>query len=913
MPLLTLTFSSGESSLSVRRFSIEESLSSPFDLSVWARSPDPSLDLAALVGQPATFRIASGYAFARNGGARYWTGIVAHAALVQPEPTGLSTYFIRIVPRLWLLNHRRGHRIFQHLSIPDIIDKLLAEWTLEPAWNIQRGDYPPLEFKVQYGETDLDFLNRLLEEAGITYHFPDDDEKGSILTLVDEPQHAPPRAPPPLPFVDKPSSSAELEYVTNLRLAHAVRPGALTIRDYDFRNPAFPLFGEAEKAPPPENRYEQYHYTPGGFLTDGHKAAQTPSADDRGVARRTQDFGDDRANRALMGARVGREGVAFETNTIDLWPGAIFNVDHHPHPDIGAGRGLLVTRFFLEGSPDDTWIMTGEAVFADVPYRPALRTPKPRAHGVQSATVVGPSGQEIHTDEFGRVRVQFPWDREGTNDEKSTCWMRVNQGWGGQGYGFLVLPRVGQEVLVAFEHGDPDQPMILGRAFNATNPVPYTLPENKTISTWKSNSSQGGDGFNEIKFEDKKSDELFYVQAEKNLRKLVKNDETITVLRNRDKHVGVNETDTTGVNRFEVTGVNRTETTGANRTTMIGGTRRKLVKKNETARTDGSRKARVDKNVDIVVRGAKKDLVEDDTSLVVLGQRAEKIDGDQHLSIIENQYEKVAGSHALEAGKEIHLRSAELFIGEATSSVTLKGPGGFVTIDASGVTVKGTIVKINVGGSAGKGKGSKPKLPKEPKEATGTQEGAPASTDWLEADAAGGGETGKWSVEEVKEIIAKTDPQVIKKICDDKIKIISFDGAEDTWKYDDGHTETQDLEGLRGNTLKNEKEIRIRSDMTAEQAVTTLFHEMGHMSRPSPTSKAQALQEEIDVRVETEEFAIRQGMPPTGKGYRTTDGKADRAAIEAEIQGSSHYNPKGKKRVGRKYKGENTTSGWCPP
>ncbi len=717
MPLLELSFASGESSLSVRRFSVEEALSSLFDVSIWARSPNPSLDLSEIVGHDASLRIASGYAFARQGGARIWTGIVSQASLVQAETTGLSTYSLRIVPRLWLLTQRRGYRIFQHLSIPDIVDKLLAEWSIKPDWSIQRGNYPPLEFKVQYGESDFELFCRLLEEAGIAFCFPDDDKKGSVLTFVDEPQNAPPRAPPSLRFVDQPSTSAELEYLTSVRLAHTVRSGALTIRDYDFRNPAFPLFGEAEKAPSPENRYEQYHYRPGGFLTDGHKPEATPSADDRGVARRDQEFGDDRADRALIGARVGREAVGFETNTVDLWPGAVFHLSGHPHPELGADRGLLVTRFFLEGTPDDKWIMAGEAVFADAPYRPALGTVKPKAHGVQSAIVVGPSGQEIFTDEFGRVRVQFPWDREGSNDEKSSCWMRVNQGWGGQGYGFLVLPRIGQEVIVVFEHGDPDQPMIAGRAFNATNPVPYKLPENKTISTWKSNSSTGGGGFNEIKYEDKTSDELFYVQAEKNLRKLVKNDETITVLRDREKHVGVNETDTTLVNRIEVTGLNRTETTGLNRTTMIGGTRRKLVMKDEAERTEGNRKTRTGKNVDIVVKGNKIDLVEEDTALVVRGQRAEKVDGDQSLSILENQFEKVTGSYALEAGSQIHLRSAEVFTGEATQDVTMKGPGGFIRIDAMGVTIKGIVVKINAGGSAGKGKGSRPKLPRAPKEA----------------------------------------------------------------------------------------------------------------------------------------------------------------------------------------------------
>ena len=170
-----------------------------------------------------------------------------------------------------------------------------------------------------------------------------------------------------------------------------------------------------------------------------------------------------------------------------------------------------------------------------------MKTPKPQVSSVQSAVVVGPSGQEIHVDEFGRVRVQFPWDREGNNDDFSSCWIRASQGWAGTGYGMIVIPRIGQEVLVGFLDGDPDQPIIVGRVFNQTQQVPYKLPDHKTRSAWKSNSSLGGNGFNEIMFEDLKQEELLWMQAQKNLRKLVKNDESITVGHDRRKFVKENE------------------------------------------------------------------------------------------------------------------------------------------------------------------------------------------------------------------------------------------------------------------------------------------------------------------------------------------------------------------------------------
>ena len=717
MPILELNVASSEA-LKVHRFTVHESISGLFSVSIVARSESPTVDLEAIVGQPASFRVVSGWLFAKLGGARLWTGVVSsieqvQAVQAQAGAREQSTYHLRIVPALWLLTHRRNYRIFQHLSIPDIADKLLGEWGLEPVWKIDRGKYPKLEYKVQYGESDYAFLSRLFEEAGIAFTFPDDDAAGSKLTLGDKLEANAPRPGGGLPFVDNPNQAAEMEFVSNLRLSHEVRPGAFAIRDYDFRNPSFPLFGEAPKAGAPEDRYEQYHYQPGGFLIETGKGGGTPVADDKGVARYDQSFGKGRAERLLLGERSGRRSVAFETNTIDLWPGQVFTVDGHPHAELGDDARLLVTEFSVQGSPGGDWSMSGQAVFTDMPYRPPQRTPKLRVEGVQSATVVGPKGQEIHTDEFGRVRVQFPWDREGKSDDKSSCWIRVSQGWAGTGYGMIVIPRIGQEVLVGFLGGDPDQPIVVGRVFNAMQAVPYKLPEHKTRSTWKSDSSMGSNGFNEIMFEDLKGKELVYVQAEKNLRKLVKNDETITVGRNRQKFVVVNETETTGVNRTEVTGVNRTEITGANRTTVIGANNTKLVKGDEIERTEGNQTVFVGKDQDVVVKQVRRERIEKDSHLRVKGNRHQKIDQTQSLTVGKNQQEKVGKNHALEAGKEIHLKAGGALVIESAKDLTFKGPGGFVRIDAGGVTIKGNLVKINSGGMAGSGSGSSPVEPDE--------------------------------------------------------------------------------------------------------------------------------------------------------------------------------------------------------
>ena len=663
MSLLELSVASAESSLSVRRVSVHEAMSRLFTVSIVARTEDHSLNLEAIVGKPGSFRVVTGHVHAAFGGARLWTGIVNYAEQIQGMPPApgekpLSTYFFRLVPGLWLLTQRRGHRIYQHLSIPDILDKLLAEWAIEPTWKVERGSYPKLEYKAQYGENDFAFLSRLCEEAGIAFTFPDDDSNGSKVTFMDKPQANSPRGVS-IPYVDNPSQSAEMEFVTNVRLAHEVRPGGYTLRDYDFRNPAFALFGEAPKAPGPEDLYEQYHYRPGSMLVEGGKPGGTPVADDQAVARWEQRYGKERATRSLEADRMGKRGVVFETNCIDLWPGVVVGFEHHPHAELA--EKVLVTELTLEHSVGMEWNMHARAVFANDPYRPLPSTPKPSVHGVQSAMVVGPKGQDIHTDEFGRVRVQFPWDREGANDEHSSCWIRVSQGWSGTGFGMINIPRIGQEVLVGFLDGDPDQPIVVGRVFNAIQQVPYKLPENKTVSGWKTNSTPEGGGYNEIKLEDKKNLELFYIQAQRNLDKLVKNDETERTQRHHHKTVAGNQ--------------------------------------------------------DLVIKLTRKELVEGDDHLHVKGDRMQQIDKSTSLTVLENQHEHIGKLHALEAGKEIHLKGGQTVVVEAGTRLTVKGPGGFIDIHSGGIDIVGTLVKINSGGSAGNGSGAEPVAPEEAEEA----------------------------------------------------------------------------------------------------------------------------------------------------------------------------------------------------
>ena len=517
---LRLEVDSGEE-LEVRRFAVREGVSSIFQIDLTVVGKNPNVEFEPVVGHPARFTV-------RGTHERTWSGLVSHIEQVRVETEGVSTYRLVLVPNLWLLTQRRNTRMFQHRSEPDIVLQVLAEWGIEPDVRIDPGGYKAREYRVQYGESDYQFISRMLEDAGITFFFEEADHQ-SKLVLTDAP-HTVAAREPALPFSDTPTGRAKQEdFVTVLRVARRVRPGRYTMRDHDHRlAPTYPLFASAAGGAEIEEQLERYHYTPGAFLFGTDKGESNPSADDRGMVRTDESAAATITRKRLDAKRGSAFSCHFETSAHDLAPGVVMQISGHPRHDID-GRRLLVVESSLSGAPGEDWTHACVVHGAEIPHRPELVTPKPKVLGVDSATVVGPSGEEIHTDEFGRVRVHFHWDRESRMNEQSSCWMHVSHAWGGAGFGGVNLPRIGQEVLVGFIGGDPDRPVVVGRVYTNLQKVPYGLPGAKTKSGWKSMSSPGGGGFNEIMFEDQKGSELVNMQAEKDLTKLVKHDEDRTI------------------------------------------------------------------------------------------------------------------------------------------------------------------------------------------------------------------------------------------------------------------------------------------------------------------------------------------------------------------------------------------------
>jgi type VI secretion system secreted protein VgrG len=663
-----------EESLTVRELSVKEGVSTLFEVVVRARSPNPDLELESLLGLSAA--VTAGSPILAGAAPRTWRGVCNAAEQLRIEPTGLSMYELRIAPELWLLTQRTSHRVFQHRSVPEIVAAILDTWGIEAVWRIDRGAYERHEYRVQYGETDFAFVSRLLEEAGIAYTF-DERDGAAVVTFSDALERSEPRRAGPLSFEDSPTVGSQREHVTAVRLAHALRPGAVLLQDFDFRRRLdVPLATSATVESAHEARLEQHLYVRGAFFSEGTPADPPPRADDLNASRAVETVGKRYAQRTLEAVRSGKRVVRFRTNAIDLVPGAVFSIAGHGHSGLESGAGLLVTELRTSAEHDGITYVDGEAVFTDVPYRPARRTQKPVVQGVESAVVVGPEREEIHTDELGRVRVQFPWDRYGELDEKSSCWIRVSQAWAGAGHGFVALPRVGQEVVVGFFGGDPDQPIVVGRVFNVTSPPPYRLPLDKTKTVWRSASTAGSDGWNEISFDDASGAEVLFVQAQRNLETIVKEDESTSVGGDRELAVaGSDEIDIRGDQALFV---------GGGQSIQVGGDRALHV--TGAVRTSASR------GYSVTVEGPRAPIDEgeaaEDDSAAVEPEIAEPEDPPRKptgIDVTDGKITLTTGEATLTLeGPNLTLEAAASLLLSAASNITITGRANiFVTSGAN--------------------------------------------------------------------------------------------------------------------------------------------------------------------------------------------------------------------------------------
>ncbi|MNU72426.1 Phage-related baseplate assembly protein [compost metagenome] len=515
----TLTITDYEHDFQVLEFTGNEYISEPYAFEIELVSERPDLDLENLLHKQAFL------AFNEHGNGNGIHGQVNRVARGDGGKR-LTRYSLTLVPQLTNLAHRTNQRIFQQLTVPQIIAQVLEDHGLHREFHEFHlvSAYPPREYCVQYRESDLHFIQRLCEEEGLHYHFCHSREKH--LLVFGDSQAVFPRIEGTTPYRQDSGMVAEEPVIKQFKLQMVARTSRTTHRDYDFKKASRLLESEYRAKPGyAEPNLEDYVY-PGRF-TQGERGKLL-------------------SQRALERHRADHRLAEGESDQPALVAGYFLQLSDHPISELN--DLWLLTKISHEGrqpgvleenADHDTTGLGNDFVQGyrnrflatpwDVFYRPPLRHEKPRMLGSQSATVTGAKGEEIYCDQYGRVKVQFHWDRQGRHDDKSSCWLRVAFSSAGNAHGSVTLPRVGMEVLVSFLEGDPDHPVISGCLINSINPPAYELPEHKTRSVFRSRSSPNSTGFNELHLEDRVGRELIYLRAQRDMEQKIENDSRLEV------------------------------------------------------------------------------------------------------------------------------------------------------------------------------------------------------------------------------------------------------------------------------------------------------------------------------------------------------------------------------------------------
>jgi type VI secretion system secreted protein VgrG len=518
--------------LEVLGFSGMEGISELFHFQVELVSKSRDISFDKLVGKPATVTIV-----APSQLKRYVSGVVSRFELVRIMPNK-AVYHAHLSPPQIRLTLRRKLRIFQDMTTKDIVSQVLTEGGVT-SFEWKGCAYEPRNYCVQYRETDMDFIARLLEEDGIAYHF--EHSPGDCKTVFTDTNAAfqPIIGNPKVIYNPITSMVADQEYVSDFSFGQQLRSGKVQLRDYEFKVPGKPGGTIVEQSATGKESALELYDAPGEHVGPPGVGFDNP------LAKRLVNI---RLQEAETEYQLGYGGSDCSRMTAGyrFTLGGGNDSERHPRKDLN--QEYLLTRVSHNGSQPAVLEQEGSHEHATygcslvvipfkVPFRPPRVTPRPIAHGNHTATVVGPAGEEIYVDKFSRVKVAFHWDRLAPYDETSSCWIRVSQHWAGLSYGAMFIPRIGQEVLVSFIEGDPDRPIVTGRVYNAKQLVPYELPKNKTMSTIKSATSPGGKGFNELRYEDKAGKEEIFIHAQKDYNIVVENDRTSLIKHDRKEEV----------------------------------------------------------------------------------------------------------------------------------------------------------------------------------------------------------------------------------------------------------------------------------------------------------------------------------------------------------------------------------------
>ncbi|MEZ5425018.1 MAG: type VI secretion system tip protein TssI/VgrG [Pyrinomonadaceae bacterium] len=656
--LMSIATPLGEDYLLINRISATEGLSRLFSFEIELLHEEDSpgyeptvVKAESMLGQAVTVSIGQ-----RDGTERYFNGMVNQFSQGNRN-TRFSFYYATVVPHVWILTQRHQSRIFQHKSVPEILKEVFEGFDV--SYELQ-GDFKPRNYCVQYNETDFDFASRVMEEEGIYYFFEHTDTKHKMIIANTPQSHPDCPSKNEIPYFIKVERSKE-DFITSIRAwqtDHKLQTGKVTLWDFHFQTPTNKL--EAQQPSlfkVGDNQNMEIYQFPAGY-------ARKWDDIDRGGGERSdvQNVFQDKQKiveiaMQSLDARYKMTSAVSDCSSIKA--GYKFKFTNH----VDAGE-YVITSVTHEAEQNPSYVTDDEIEqpyqnnFSCIaygkgspPFRPLRKTPKPLVQGSQTAIVVGPSGEEIFTDKFGRVKVQFHWDRDGQVNADSSCWIRVAQSWAGNKWGMMFIPRIGMEVLVHFLEGDPDQPIITGCVYNPETMPPYTLPDEKTKMTIKSDSSKGGQGFNEMRFEDKKGEEQIFFHAQKDMDIRVRND--------------------------------RRELIGNDRHLIVNRDKRDRIKRDEHR------------------------IIERDQFVKIQRDYHRKIDGKATEEITQTYSRKVTGNVTEEFGANQtttttgnYGASAQMIVLEGQSGLTIKCGGNFITLSSAGIFIKGTMVMINSGGAA---------------------------------------------------------------------------------------------------------------------------------------------------------------------------------------------------------------------
>ncbi len=701
----------GKDALLFQNLRTTEQLGRLFLLELNALSTDFSLDFDALLGKQITIELVLG----RSQNPRHFNGYVSK--VTQGGQIGrFASYQIIIRPWLWFLTQTNDCRIFQNKSVPEIVTSVLRENNAADFKDSLSTAYPQREYVVQYCESDFNFIARLLESEGIYYFFEHTDNSHTMVLADDYNAHKSIKGDPNVPYFPPfDSDRRERDHVFGWSPTSEVRTGQVTLNDFDFVKPRLPnrrlRHTESITSAHDHGDYEVFDYPGNYFKTDDREHY---------------------SKRRIEELHATKSIVTGQGNVASLAAGYLFDLCDHPRNDQNAEYLIVSADYKISNNAYQTGT-AGEGFDVDCefqsinskqPFRPARTTPKPVLNGPQSAIVTGPSGEEIWTDKHGRVKCQFHWDRYGSYDEKSSCWIRVSSIWAGKSWGGVAIPRIGQEVVVEFLDGDPDRPMITGRVYNGEQTPPYTLPEGKVFSGMKSNSTKGGNGYNEFVFDDTKGNELIRVHGQFDMDSTIENDLREHVLNNRSRDVAVDETIQIGNDRTESVGCNETTNIGSDRTEMVGANeiiaialnRTHTIGANElmTVALNRGKKIGMSEKVDIgtslskdvgtsetkTVGSTQSLTVGSDQTTKIGSNRTLEVADDETVAIGKKRSHSVGEDDALDVGKTLSIVAGdEISLQTGQSSIVMK-KDGTITIKGKNILAEGsTAINLKAAGN----------------------------------------------------------------------------------------------------------------------------------------------------------------------------------------------------------------------